>query len=132
MVAPRENIGLNLRPFDSTRRTIFGEFGCQIYGYPSTGGVIIRLNADLVELKQLNFDPLNPHPTRSSDQRDCTLAGEARDRRSACSPSRPAPAASPIGALTFLVSVNQLKIKSKTSGQSTKLLYTAWEKVRTG
>jgi hypothetical protein len=36
--------------------------------YPSAGGIIIRADADLVELKQLNFDPLNPLSTRFSDQ----------------------------------------------------------------
>lgn len=79
IVAPREKIGPNLRPFDTTRRTVFGEFGCCIFGYPSTGGVIIRVNADLVELKQLNFDPLNPPPTRSSDQeREDAFCAELR------------------------------------------------------
>jgi hypothetical protein len=64
----REKIAPHPFPLDSTRRTIFDEFGCRIYGYPSTGGIIIRVNADLVELKQLNFDPLNPPSTRFSDQ----------------------------------------------------------------
>jgi hypothetical protein len=64
----REKIAPLPCPLDSTRRTIFDEFGCRICGYPSTGGIIIRVNADLVELKQLNFDPLNPPSTRFSDQ----------------------------------------------------------------
>ena len=55
-------------PPNTTQRIIFDEFGCRIYGWPSKGGVIIRKNADLVELKQLGFDPLDPPSIRSDDQ----------------------------------------------------------------
>jgi hypothetical protein len=64
----REKIAPHPRPLDSTRRTIFDEFGCRIYGYPSTGGNYHPCQRRPVELKQLNFDPLNPPSTRFSDQ----------------------------------------------------------------
>ena len=53
---------------DPNRRAVFGEFGCHIYAWPSKGGVIIRGNADIVELKQLGFDPLDPPARRVTDQ----------------------------------------------------------------
>jgi hypothetical protein len=38
-----------------------------IYGWPSSGGVVIRECADLIELKFLGFDPVNPPSTRHED-----------------------------------------------------------------
>lgn len=64
----REAIGAHPIFRDPTRRAVFGEFGCVLYGWPSKGGVIIRTNADTVELKQLGFDPLDPPATRCKDQ----------------------------------------------------------------
>lgn len=54
--------------YSTDRRTVVGIYGCFVYGYPSTGGVIIRTNADLVELTQLGLDRLEPLEKRSDDQ----------------------------------------------------------------
>ena len=44
--------------YSTDRRTEIGELGYSIYGYPSSGGVIVRDNADLVELAYLGLDRL--------------------------------------------------------------------------
>lgn len=67
-MANRDAIAPVSLPNDTTKRTTFTEFGCTVYGWPSTGGVIIRPNADLVEMKQLCFDPLQPPKKRFEDE----------------------------------------------------------------
>ena len=34
----------------TTERTVFGPLGCDVYGYPSTGGVLIKETADLLDM----------------------------------------------------------------------------------
>jgi hypothetical protein len=53
---------------DRTRRTYFGSIGCDVYGWPSSGGVIIRHQADAIEMQCLGLDHLEPPLTRSKDQ----------------------------------------------------------------
>ena len=78
-MACREKIAPHPGPRDADKRTVFGEFGCTVYGWPSSGGVVIRLNADLVELKQLGFDPLNPATARYADiEKEDTFCKELR------------------------------------------------------
>jgi hypothetical protein len=41
---------------DRTRRVVFGKgVGCTIYAWPSTGGVVIGYDADIVDLKYLDL-----------------------------------------------------------------------------
>ncbi len=54
--------------YPTDRRTEMGHFGCTVYGYPSSGGVIIRVNADLVELTYLGLDRLCPASKKLDDQ----------------------------------------------------------------
>ncbi|KAF7508526.1 hypothetical protein GJ744_009239 [Endocarpon pusillum] len=49
-------------------RMEIGEQGLQHHGYPSSGGVIVRDNADIVELAYLGLDRLNPAEKRLRDQ----------------------------------------------------------------
>lgn len=49
-------------------RTEISELGYSIYGYPSSGGVIVRDGADLVEVAYLGLDRLYPAEKRLSDQ----------------------------------------------------------------
>lgn len=42
-------------PLSTTKRTIYGRRGCTVYGWPSTGGVLIK-GADIVDLIFLSLD----------------------------------------------------------------------------
>ncbi|KAL3486566.1 hypothetical protein BJX62DRAFT_246695 [Aspergillus germanicus] len=42
-------------PLPTTNRTEFGTRGWFVYGYPSTGGVLIKVNADLVDMLFLSL-----------------------------------------------------------------------------
>jgi len=65
---PRQQLGGPYGPsFTYNQRCRWGEFGCMIYGWPSSGGVLIRECAGLVELKFLGFDPVNPPSIRLED-----------------------------------------------------------------
>ena len=55
---------------DRTKRARFGDFGCTIYGWPSCGGVIIRNQADAIEMQYLGLDRFEPPITRLKDQND--------------------------------------------------------------
>lgn len=59
-----------------TERTVFGPEGCVIYGYPSTGGVLIKEGADLVDMLFLSV-PRSHTSQRSSsadeEDRFCNL-----------------------------------------------------------
>jgi hypothetical protein len=55
---------------DRTKRARFGDFGCTIYGWPSCGGVIIRNQADAIEMQYLDLDRFEPPITRLKDQND--------------------------------------------------------------
>ena len=45
-------------PLSVTKRTAFGYLpGCTIYGYPSSGGVLIK-EADILDMYYLSFDRL--------------------------------------------------------------------------
>lgn len=50
------------------RRTDCGLYGCDVYGWPSIGGVIIRPTADAVELEYLGLDRLDPSIEILNDQ----------------------------------------------------------------
>jgi hypothetical protein len=56
--------------FRGNMRTQFGDAGCNIYGHPSVGGVIMRTQADAIEMQYLGLDRLEPQTTRSKDQKD--------------------------------------------------------------
>ena len=46
-------------PLSTTKRTAFGRLGCTIYGYPSSGGVLIK-EADIVDMQFLSLDRFHP------------------------------------------------------------------------
>ncbi|KAF7877321.1 hypothetical protein EAF04_001004 [Stromatinia cepivora] len=50
--------------FNYTMRTVFHTRGCTIYGYPSSGGIFIKENADIVDMNVLSLDRF--HPTQQS------------------------------------------------------------------
>ncbi|TGO79005.1 hypothetical protein BELL_0046g00040 [Botrytis elliptica] len=50
--------------FNYTMRTIFDTIGCTIYGYPSTSGIFIKENANIVDMSFLSLNRL--HPTQRS------------------------------------------------------------------
>ncbi|ATZ50777.1 hypothetical protein BCIN_06g02630 [Botrytis cinerea B05.10] len=52
--------------FNYTMRTIFHISGCTVYGYPSTGGIFIKENANIVDMNFLSLDRLHSTP-RSPD-----------------------------------------------------------------
>ena len=52
-------------PRNTNKRTEFGRFGCTVYGYPSSGGALIK-EADLVDMQFLQLDRFRP-VQRSSD-----------------------------------------------------------------
>lgn len=62
-------------PRDTTKRTAFGRLGCLVYGYPSSGGVLIK-QASIVDLHFLSLDHLHPSQRSSNvleEDRFCDL-----------------------------------------------------------
>jgi len=67
----RRHIGYPRHPVLSiTKRAKYGGWGCTLYGWPSSGGVVIREQADLVELRYLGLDPFNMPTSRHADPDD--------------------------------------------------------------
>lgn len=66
------------QPFDTWRRAFFENEGCTIYAWPSRGGVIIKQNADLVDLAFLGFDRFSPPTHRFPDDEQENEDGFAR------------------------------------------------------
>ncbi|KAE8350115.1 hypothetical protein BDV28DRAFT_139772 [Aspergillus coremiiformis] len=66
-------------PLSTTERTVFGTLGCTVYGYPSTGGVLIE-EADLLDMR---FLPLprshvsQRSPSADEEDRFCNLMRRA-------------------------------------------------------
>lgn len=52
-------------PLSTTKRTSFGRLGCTIYGYPSSGGVLIK-EADIVDMYFLSLDRFYPSQRSSN------------------------------------------------------------------
>lgn len=52
-------------PFDTNKRTEFGRLGCTAYGYPSSGGTLIK-EVDVVDMQFLQLDRFSA-ARRSSD-----------------------------------------------------------------
>lgn len=52
---------------DCTRRAVFVDYGCTLYSWPSSGGVIIKDNANGVEMVFLGLDRFNPPSERFED-----------------------------------------------------------------
>ena len=52
----------------STKRALYGNYGCTVFGWPSSGGVIIRPDCDVVDLKYLDIDPFNIPTSRYTNQ----------------------------------------------------------------
>ncbi|TGO19924.1 hypothetical protein BTUL_0002g01730 [Botrytis tulipae] len=46
--------------FNYTMRSIFNTIGCTVYGYPSTGGIFIKDNANTVDMNFLSLTRLYP------------------------------------------------------------------------
>ncbi|KAJ8067978.1 hypothetical protein OCU04_003558 [Sclerotinia nivalis] len=46
--------------FNYTMRNIFHTRGCTIYGFPSSGGIFIKENADIVDMNVLSLDCFHP------------------------------------------------------------------------
>ncbi|GLB07757.1 hypothetical protein AtubIFM57258_003122 [Aspergillus tubingensis] len=62
-------------PLPTTERTVFSPGGCLVYGYPSTGGVLIK-NADLVDLLFLSlprFQAVQRASSVDEEDRFCKL-----------------------------------------------------------
>lgn len=62
-------------PLSTTKRTAFGRLGCTIYGYPSSGGVLIK-EADIVDMRFLSLDRFYPSQRSSNileEDRFCAL-----------------------------------------------------------
>lgn len=62
-------------PLSTTKRTDFGRLGCTIYGYPSSGGVLIK-EADIVDMHFLSLDRFYPSQRSSNtveEDRFCAL-----------------------------------------------------------
>lgn len=55
------------QPFDTWKRAFFESEGCTIYDWPSRGGIVIKQNADLVDLAFLGFDRFSPPTHRFPD-----------------------------------------------------------------
>lgn len=52
--------------YTTNRRSEFGWNGCAVFGWPSTGGVLIKEPADIVDLEFLGVDRFQPL-SRSDD-----------------------------------------------------------------
>jgi len=65
-----------MTPLPSTnKRTEFGTIGCIVYGYPSSGGVLVK-EADMVDMLFLSLNRLHPsHRSSDAVEEDqfCTL-----------------------------------------------------------
>jgi hypothetical protein len=62
-------------PLPTTKRTIFGIWGCVVYGYPSPGGVL-RKDADLVDMLFLSLPRSHVSlrsPSADEEDRFCNL-----------------------------------------------------------
>ncbi|TGO22740.1 hypothetical protein BPAE_0156g00030 [Botrytis paeoniae] len=62
--------------FNYTMRTIFHTSGCTVYGYPSTGGIFIKENANIVDMNFLSLNRLYPtqrSPDHIEEDEFCTL-----------------------------------------------------------
>ncbi|KAL2851354.1 hypothetical protein BJX68DRAFT_236221 [Aspergillus pseudodeflectus] len=63
-------------PESTTDRTKFGVRGCIVYGYPSTGGVLIKGHVDLVDMLFLSlprFQVAQRSPSAEEEDRFCNL-----------------------------------------------------------
>lgn len=68
-VAHRHAIGSPSYPQRSTsKRALYGNYGCTVFGWPESGGLILRQDCDLVDLKYLGIDPFNIPTSRYADQ----------------------------------------------------------------
>jgi hypothetical protein len=68
-VNPRARLNICPPPIDRdlTRRAVFEGHGCTIFAYPSTGGVVIKNDADLVDMHFLGLDRFSPCEKRYDD-----------------------------------------------------------------
>ncbi|KAJ6012628.1 hypothetical protein N7522_002983 [Penicillium canescens] len=60
----------------TTERTVFGPLGCVVYGYPSTGGVLIKEAADLLDMLFLSVPRSHASqrsPSADEEDRFCNL-----------------------------------------------------------
>jgi len=60
----------------TTERTVFGLGGCVVYGYPSTGGVLIKDGPDLLDMLFLSVPRTHPSqrsPSADEEDRFCNL-----------------------------------------------------------
>ena len=54
-----EEVSRPLNQFDTKKRSHFGIIGCDVFGWPSSGGVLIK-EVDIVELMFLGLDRFQP------------------------------------------------------------------------
>ena len=52
--------------WNTNKRTEFGSNGCAVFAWPSTGGVLVKEPADIVDLEYLGLDRFQPS-SRSTD-----------------------------------------------------------------
>lgn len=60
----------------TTERTVFGPGRCVVYGYPSTGGVLIKDGPDLLDMFSLSVPRTHPSqrsPSTDEEDRFCNL-----------------------------------------------------------
>ncbi|GFN15252.1 hypothetical protein AtubIFM55763_010534 [Aspergillus tubingensis] len=74
-------------PLPTTERTVFSPEGCRVYGYPSTGGVLIK-NADLVDLLFLSLPRFQAVQRASSVDEEDRFCKLLRRTGATCWPSR--------------------------------------------
>ena len=48
--------------YDTTKRSEFGRGGCVVYGWPSSGGMLVKEPADIVDLEFLGLDRFKASP----------------------------------------------------------------------
>ncbi len=74
---PDSRINAPIGPAPSTtERTVFGPGGCVVYGYPSTGGVLIKEDPDLLDMLFLSVPRTHPSqrsPSADEEDRFCNL-----------------------------------------------------------
>jgi len=54
--------------WDTRKRVDWTDHGCHVFGWPSTGGVVIKEDADAVDLQFLGLNRLDPQKERWGDQ----------------------------------------------------------------
>ncbi|KAL3443356.1 hypothetical protein BJX65DRAFT_298304 [Aspergillus insuetus] len=71
------------RPLSTTERTVFDTQGCTVYGYPSTGGVLKKDAANLLDMVFLSLPrsyPSHRSPSADEEDRSCNPLRRAEEQ----------------------------------------------------